>query len=377
MTKTHIALVGGQTAPVYSGIIDRKPDMVIFICSNESREQAERIKAEISIPSEVNIIDPVNLDVIFSEVQKMAKELAENEVSINISSGTKPWSLYFYEIFSKHPNCIIFYIDQNNNVGDLKNRKSHTVDFDMDAHFRLYGNSMEGNYKKFSDYTDKDRQIVPEIEEIRSFNFADFKSLTTVLNSDFSTQLRDNNSGLFSLPSNSFLEWGKPISGKDGYVKICLFNKQGKKIERVWKSSNVIDLVFNSGWFEFKVADILSHWDKSKEIRLNCRFPFRKGFDKNEADIIINAGNKILFVECKTQITQTTDIDKFRSVVKGYGGMGSKALFVTDAKISDVAKQKCEEHNILTFSLQDKYLLSIDKTLFLLLDSEIYNINSK
>ena len=95
-------------------------------------------------------------------------------------------------------------------------------------------------------------------------------------------------------------------------------------------------------------------------------------------DIIINTGIKLLFVECKTQITNTTDIDKFRSVIKGYGGMGSKGIFITDASMSDIAKAKCEERGILTFSLQDNHLgLSTEQALYMLLDSDFNSINTK
>ena len=137
-------------------------------------------------------------------------------------------------------------------------------------------------------------------------------------------------------------------------------------------------MAFNSGWFEFKVAKILSKWDKCKEICMNCKFPFREKVDKNETDILINTGSKVLFVECKTQINNITDIDKFRSVIKNYGGMGSKGLFVTNAKMTDIAKAKCEEHGILSFSLQDSHLgLTEEKALQLLLESELFNINTK
>lgn len=111
---------------------------------------------------------------------------------------------------------------------------------------------------------------------------------------------------------------------------------------------------------------------------MNCKFPYKKDVDKNETDIVINTGSKVLFVECKTQINNITDIDKFRSVIKNYGGMGSKGLFVTNAKMTDIAKAKCEEHGILSFSLQDSHLgLTEEKSLQLLLESELFNINTK
>jgi hypothetical protein len=58
--------------------------------------------------------------------------------------------------------------------------------------------------------------------------------------------------------------------------------------------------------------------------------------------------------------------------------MGSKGLFVTDAKMTDIALAKCEEHGILTFSLQDEHLgMPVDKALFMLLESDMESINTK
>jgi hypothetical protein len=111
---------------------------------------------------------------------------------------------------------------------------------------------------------------------------------------------------------------------------------------------------------------------------MNCHFPFKEGVDKNEVDIIIDTGTKILFVECKTQIHDTTAIEKFRSVIKGYGGTASKGLFVTDAKMTEIALAKCKEHGILTFSLQDEHAgKSTEEAIVALLDAELYNINAR
>lgn len=179
-------------------------------------------------------------------------------------------------------------------------------------------------------------------------------------------------------PSYSYIEWEKSSATNVGFVRICLCNKRNECREVVMESPNIVDLTFNAGWFEYKVAHLLSQWNKTKEICLNCHFPFKQGVDKNETDIIVNTGTKILFVECKTQITHTTDIDKFRSVVKAYGGTASKALFVTDSPMSDIARKKCEENGVLHFSLSDVVNKeSVGLALIDLLEKEMFNINTK
>ena len=59
--------------------------------------------------------------------------------------------------------------------------------------------------------------------------------------------------------------------------------------------------------------------------------------------------------------------------------MGSKGLFITKAKMSDMARKKCEENGILSFSFEDAAngILLPEKALHLLLNNELFNINTK
>ena len=63
----------------------------------------------------------------------------------------------------------------------------------------------------------------------------------------------------------------------------------------------------------------------------------------------MNTGSKLIFVECKTQVYNSTDVDKFNSAVRNYGGLGSRPLFVTLNPMSSDAKEKCMDHGITTF----------------------------
>lgn len=378
--KVHITLVGGQPAPVYNGIVATEPDKVVYIYSDKTIEEAERISNEVQIPSEKCKLDPVDLNDIEKKVTHCAEQYKDDEISVNISSGTKPWAFYFAKIFGTMPNATLFYVDQNNMLWNLSDKSTKKVVFDMDAQFRLYGNPL-GKYKLLTDYTDKDLKALEKIKNVRLFNTSDFNKLTATLNDKQQNILRNQKSGKFDLMaigSQSYVEWEKTNNDRIGFVRIFLAKKNGKGMEVSFESENAVDLTFNSGWFEFEVATLLSNCNKFQSIYLNCHFPFKPQADKNEVDIIVNTGTKILFVECKTQISKPTDIDKFRSVVKGYGGTGSKGIFITEAKMSDIAKEKCSEHDLLTFSLNEDHLgLSNEKALALLLDSELFNINTK
>ena len=380
--KVHITLVGGQPAPVYHGIVATQPDKVVFIYSESSRDVVEKVRSEIHIAEdEQKPLDTTDPQLIMERAKALAEKYKEDEVTLNISSGLKSWSHLFGRVFDSMPNASVVYMDQNNVLWNYRTMEHKSdFEFDMDVLFRLYGNRLE-NYKRLTDYTEEDLKALDKIKNIRLFNVFDFNKLTATLNDKQQNILRNQNSGKFDLMANgsqSYVEWEKTTKDSIGFVRIFLAKKNGKSQEVTFESENAVDLAFNSGWFEFEVATLLSKWTKAKSVYLNCHFPFKPKVDKNEVDIIVNTGTKILFVECKTQITHTTDIDKFRSVVKGYGGTGSKGLFVTDARMSDVARKKCEEHGLLSFSLQDDHLgMSHEKALALLLDSELFNINTK
>lgn len=372
--KVHITLVGGQPAPVYHGIKAVNPDKVIFIYSNSSLRSLNALKNEIKdIKSDEIELDVTDPQKIKKCAEELAKKYEKDEVTVNISSGLKSWSHWFGVIFQNCSNAEVVYMDQNNLLWNYKTMKStNNFNFDMHALFRLYGNPLT-EYVPYADFTKDDFKAIEQIEKVRRFNHETFNELTINLDKKQKNQLKSKKIGSFE-EGYSVVKWDKNVN----QVELLVFDRKIRHIECIITSPHAINLVFNAGWFELKVAKLLAGWEYAKEICMNCHFPFKPNRDKNEVDIIVNTGTKNLFVECKTQISDTTTIDKFRSVIKNYGGMGSKGLFVTDAPMNDMAKAKCEEHGILTFSLEETHLgMDSAKALYLLLNSELKNINTK
>lgn len=363
--KLHITLVGGQPAPVYNGIMATQPDKIVFVYSDKSREIAERISEEVKIASERRKMDPVDLSDIEKKVAQCAEQFKNDEVSVNISSGTKPWAFYFAKVFGQMPNATLFYVDQNNTLWNLTDKSSCKVAFDMDAQFRLMGNEMV-SFVRFEDYTDEDKRMLTDIAEL--FRFSPSNMYRLVSEAKTKTHLTEH-----VLKNGSYIKWDKIPKQFD--VKLV---KGRKEMRKALKSEHVRQMLLKASWFEYQVASMLRKWDRSGAIRLNCIFPYQDSAAKNEIDILVETREKLLFVECKTQIEDNTDIDKFASAVRNYGGMGSKALFVTDVKMNAKAMEKCKDNGILTFSLQDEHLgMPGEKALAMLLDSELFNINTK
>lgn len=381
MSKVHITLVGGQPAPVYHGIVATKPDFVFYVCSiSTDSKRAYKVLRKVlkHIPSGWYYLHPTDPMEIKALAESLAERFVDDEVTVNISSGLKSWSHWFGVVFDKQPNASVVYMDQNNVLWNYRSMKSSS-DFEFDMHllFRLYRNPLN-NYTAFTKYTTEDFDAIPMIESCRAFNYMDFNKLTTVLPKVVQNKIRNSKCDEHHLlNSQSYVAWKKDLVDGMQEVELCVYNDDSC-IKKIIKSPHAMELVFFAGWFECKVAKLLSTWKYAKEICMNCHFPFKEGLDKNEVDIIINTGNKILFVECKTQISKTIDIDKFRSVIKAYGGTASKGLFITDAPMNELAKAKCNEHNILTFSLQNDHgNMSCKEALITLLNTELDKINAR
>lgn len=382
MSKVHITLVGGQPAPVYHGIVATQPDYVIYVCSKSdvSKQTADILREVLNeLPSKCTFLHPTDPLQIKLFAEALASQFKNDDVTLNISSGLKSWSHWFGVVFEKMSNATVIYMDQNNVLWNYRTMEA-SADFEFDMHtlFRLYRNPLD-NYTLFSEYTEDDFNAISQIESCRVFNYNDFNKLTTVVPKLVQKKIRNNAVGeQHLLGSKSYVAWKKNLPEGTQSVELCIYDENEDYVKEVIKAPHAVELAFFAGWFECKIAKLLSSWSHARKIYMNCHFPFKEGVDKNEVDIIIDTGTKILFVECKTQIFDTTAIDKFRSVIKGYGGTASKGLFVTDAKMTEIALVKCKEHGILAFSLQDEHEgKSVEEAIAALLDAELYNINAR
>lgn len=378
MAKVHITLVGGQPVPVYHGIIATQPDKVVFIYSKSTATVVYKLKREIHISIDeqepLSETDPL---LITERANQLLSTYKDDEITLNISSGLKSWTVLFCRVFDAIPNASIVYMDQNNMLWNYRTMQSlHNFEFDMDVIFRLLGNPLT-HFTPLSEYTEKDNEVLKKLIAARKYNCGNFNKLTTILTKEWENKILQN-TGCLTLSDSNYVEWEKP-----DFVRIVLSTKSYGTQEFTMESPHAVSLAFHTHWFEYKIASMLSHWKYAKDIRLNCVFPSQGNikstqFPKNEIDIIVNTGTKILFVECKTQINNSTDIDKFRTAVKNYGGMGSKAIFITDNMMNALQIEKCNESGIIHFSLQDKSLApDKEQELFKLLEQELFNINTK
>lgn len=361
--KVHITLVGGQPYPVYLGIKESSPDKVIMVCSAQSSKDADRIAdvAEIDQSSrEIVLADPVNIQSVYQVIQeKIINGISpDTEYSVNLTGGTKIWAIALFDLLRGHENVKMFYIDQSNNLYDLSaiNQMPSNLSFETDVVFRLNGANAK-RYRSLSEYTGEDFSAIKRIEEILEHKqfIPAITALTSPRNFRDRTQIPHHYQNVFN---GSFLKYDTDhphTQHEFGHADLRVSVK-GKTHCYTLDAPHLRELLFYAGWFEVLVAHMLSKWKACPDIRLGVLFVYTftpKALPKNEIDVVMNTGSRLLFVECKTQITNITDIDKFKTVVDYSGGRGSLALFVSYYTMMPTAREKCRDSDVMCFSIED------------------------
>ena len=348
MKKVHITLVGGQPVPVYIGIKDDgQASTVVLVCSPQSKTEAERIQEQF--PKRKILLKtcpPVELVDIENLAIELFNDYSDCEKTINLTSGTKLWSLTFFRVFNQDMNSHFIYIDQNNQITDILTKDSHIGAINTLKRFELYGTPLT-SFLMLDEYDDEDLHVAKEIERLRNRNRYEFIRLTG--NRNLSEM---NERDVLMTDKGSKLEY----SLDERWARIELYTEK-KLLTKEFHCQHLFDILFNSGWFELKTAIELNKNERIKDIWLNCEFGDSEGNPKNEIDIIAELDNRLLFVECKTMVHDSTDIDKFRSALRNFSGTSSTGIFITNDKPNafsmsryEHAMEKCKDNGILTFN---------------------------
>jgi hypothetical protein len=228
-------------------------------------------------------------------------------------------------------------VEQNNTVHNLITHEKAIIPIERDIKFSLHGARMM-KYSRLSEYTDEDLEVAKKVAAARAYNFNAFRNLTMD---------KSKVSPGMTYKDGSSIDWDED----EGWLELNLYGKFGNKTF-TFESEHVVNVVFNNAWFELLIAQELQRNKRVKEVLMNCTFMAENIIAKNEIDIILDMGDKLFFVECKTQISDITAIDKFRSALKNFSGLSSKGIFVVHDFLhtkETITKEKCADNNILYF----------------------------
>lgn len=377
MKNIHITNIGGQALPVLQGIAEFHCDTVLLLHSAESQVIAEKIKSIVDGDVQMCLVtNPNDYFGLLAFCENLVQGYPGSKFFVNISGGTKIMSLALFAFFKDHhSDNRIFHIDQNGIVHFLEQDLSQPL-----QNLLPIRSFIDYSGQKIKSMT-KYEEINPELIACKNFAKAFFQRSDPEylklckLYVDYRRQYKDNQSfELVNLQSSSSVTWSKEEN--ELVFSICRRFKPEPE-EYCFTGKDCIGIALEAKWFELEVAEMLSKWERTKELVWSLVVPYQDGQDKNEIDVVINTGNKLLFVECKTQIVDIKDIDKFRNVTKNYGGLGAKSILITYSKPPARFFERCKDNNILLFHFRESNKMAHSvNDLFQLLNHEMLKTNT-
>lgn len=271
-------------------------------------------------------------------------------------------SLAAYDV-AKENSFSAIYINQNNIITELNSSKSYVLEtkIDLSVYFKMFGQSAKS--------TTKSNTISKENFEIKNLLMTNFFQLKSLF-----TEFRQKK---YTIEDSFVLKNKKFELGWNAKQQTAMVYEDKTGVETHLQSANVFNVIFNTGWFELEVIEKLKKWSKLQEMYWNTIFERKHNrSDKNEIDIIVDTGVKMFFFECKTNVHDIKDIDKFRNIVKIFGGLAAKPILITMVKPNADVIEKCNDLNIKTFWFKEKNKKTNTSDDFLkFLDAEYEKIN--
>jgi hypothetical protein len=334
-----ISLIGKETIPNYRAYKELSPDVLVQVYSKDTLNSAailEKMAADFTeiIPIEVG---GFNFIEILNALRSKIEIREEDQLTINITGGTKMMGLALYEFGLKAQNtCKVFYfyIDLQQKIHwFLENR---TEDFSeqltLEEFIALSGQQISSK-EQYSDLVERYKTPLAKVKShLRNYESS---KVWDIFLKNVAEKVRKNSNNYEGTKQivNRLL-----VNGNLGGFEI-LWDSQGIQIQHndrvfieISDSDAAIEwFLFNAGWFEILTAQKFAERYPADQIFMNVKFPVLANSieDKNEVDILINDGGKLIFIECKSGIVKSENINTIKVRKETYGGLIAQNILVT------------------------------------------------
>ena len=335
--KHQITIVGGQITPIFWGIKEKNPDIIHILYTKDSRHHVPIIKNIFPNKQFFSYqVNPFNFDEIKEKVEEIILTYPDDIFELNLTGGTKVMALACQNIFNIL-SLNSFYIDQGNKIFDFKEHiySSINTKINLNTFINLSGHRKYTS-NKLKDFSNTEIAFAKNINSISGNEV--FKQAIKAVK----LKTKDiKKCQIFSYSNDKqSLKWNSPK-----------FNLKYNNAVIDIESRNAFEIAFNGFWWELVVADSIKKWNKIYELDLNVEL-YSKIVNqniKNEIDIVINTGSKLIFIECKSGNVKQEDINKIRAVKRLYGGIASKSILVCKYKPRPDIIEKCNDLGIAIF----------------------------
>lgn len=337
MKKIQIALVSKEALPVFYIINEFGPNEVCLVGTKESSisiANIKRVAASMGIECQICLTKPNDMQDTMEVCEAIHTQNGDDcEYRYNLTGGTKLMAIGALLCAQSHKAEMVY--SETKSYYDMKAMewKPLTQMLDIDTIIRLQGQIVKD--KTVYRYDEERTQCA---KDIMAFE----KSSPKLYHQLIDFYIKNNRA-----PKKSD---GKPFVfyKEEGSVK---YNGR-----IVFESSypKLYDMLFKGQWWETLVADAVAKWAESDcAVWTNVRFEPKKkevgkNRDKNEIDVLVNIGNTLLFVECKSGWFDQNNIYKLSTVAKTYGSYKSQALLAvySQQNIKPDLSEKAKEGNI-------------------------------
>lgn len=337
MAKILISLIGKETIPNYQAYKEFSPDILIHIYSNVTKRASEIIESMIDkrFTDVVSIeCDGWNFIDLLEKLNKNIKLIPSDILFVNVTGGTKMMALPVYEFAKeaeKENEVYYFYLNTEskinwflekgkstfftkqltiNEIISLQDQKLNSslryeeVVSDSKIQLKVIENDLDKNSSPWNKFLKYIKKYIRQNDEL---NHPSFEKISQLFNSKQELfRLKKYDDAIF-LTYNG-----------ETYLKLSVGEQ-----EAVW-------FLVNGGWFEVLTAKKLVKKYPNYEILLNVVFNFKSDekIAKNEVDIFMCDGNKLIFVECKSGNISSKDIDTVKIRKDVYGGLVGQSILV-------------------------------------------------
>ncbi|MCC7201906.1 MAG: DUF1887 family protein [Nitrospirae bacterium] len=355
--KIHVCLVSAQPIPnlIPLRMDELSPEKVILLESKDVKAQAQRIEQVIKTWGIKVVrcpIEPYDLESARETCLNILAEIDKDEVTLNVTGGTKIMALAAFEVFREMKRPIIYVDTQNRNIQTLspaqKELKFKGV-IKVKPYLAVYGQDIVGE-NTFLDIVKKHRPMMQRLIK----DIAIFEPVISVWNTVYAVPARNTKRYPFHIDiesgHTSWKAFGKltDLFETGGIVQLA----DGKLI-----FPTEVDTMFASGdWlseFVFDTVLNLSVTDVHMEVDVKWD---RKGHEPttNNYDVVFTCNNQLYLIECKTKHfegkekegSNTDLIYKLDSLKEATGGLYGKGMLVSYRKLTNAQISRLEANGL-------------------------------
>ncbi|MCM1079535.1 MAG: DUF1887 family CARF protein [Bacteroidales bacterium] len=326
------------------------PQHVYIVGTMQNKSIAKRLKhvleshdIKCTIICSVNAFEISSIIAVCEDIHN--KMEATDEIMYNVTGGTKIMAVGAFIVAQRHDARIIY--TNSDEFIDLRTYQSEKLHCKVDSKtiFALQGQTLK-NYEIYQQ-NDATLSVSHTIMEFVEQHKKIFEKLGRLYRSN---ELRngyyDGTIHYSASPTSIRIE-------KDDAVLLDINHPEVRK------------LLLEGRWWEVLVADAIDKWSGNRyEIWTGVTFQPKeetsrvRDKDKNEIDILVNIGNKLLFVECKSGYVNQDNINKMGIIRQNYGSDKSYSVLLSYYPIlKDIGEKSREAKLNVVCGTKDKTAL--------------------